>query len=357
MGPGAGSEWRYRVMDTQKATARARGRARMQGWGTVVGLILASALALPASAQALTNFTWSGATPSGSGASLWSQGTNWEGGSAPSTGGSYGTLSFPSLTGNSHCTTTPPTEACHESDESIGPMSFEKLSIDDGEPYFIDGEAITLGAGGLEATPPAGSISGVPFLDITEIALGSNQSWSIDGGNEGGGLDLGSTLTGSSHTLAVTLSEAGYLNLAADDEVGATTLKGANASLTGSSALANGFVALEQPSGPIAGELDASDGQAVTVEHVMLDGVGSLGPLTLTGGQIQVGNGYPEPGLITVDGAASLDSTSQALFTIAAAGSTAGTDYGQLEAPATSTSGTRNCSCCCAPANRAPAQR
>lgn len=112
-------------------------------------LVVASACwLLPvANASAAPDFTWSGAEPLG--ASNWSNGGNW-GGTAPS--GSVGTLAFPALTSPA-CTANPPTATCHQSNNDVSGLNVSALSIDDGVGYQISGKAITLGAGGITASP------------------------------------------------------------------------------------------------------------------------------------------------------------------------------------------------------------
>ena len=108
----------------------------------VRGLALTAVLSVPcavsaSSAMALTNFTWSGATPTTTSfAPAWSKGSNWVGGTAPS--GSVGTLSFPALTSGA-CTGSPPTEACSDTSNDISGLNVDKLSFDDGEPTFLVG--------------------------------------------------------------------------------------------------------------------------------------------------------------------------------------------------------------------------
>ncbi|MEA2469250.1 MAG: hypothetical protein QOE38_248, partial [Thermoleophilaceae bacterium] len=77
-------------------------------------IVVASVLALPSSALALTDFTWTGGAPVGSPA--WSNTSNWAGGVAPS--GSVGTLTFPMLT-SAACTASPPTATCLTSNNDI----------------------------------------------------------------------------------------------------------------------------------------------------------------------------------------------------------------------------------------------
>jgi hypothetical protein len=64
-------------------------------------------------------------------------------------------------------------------------LAVESMRLDDGDEYKIEGDEITLGGGGITASPasgssgPAGDVIGLP------IRLGASQTWSI-AGREGG---------------------------------------------------------------------------------------------------------------------------------------------------------------------------
>src|SRR5579863_7207898 len=91
------------------------------GLTPALGLAIAVSICtvlLPASASAsLTNYTWTG----GGGTGEWSNGANWQGGSAPS--GTVGTISFPAAA----CTSAS-TDNC-QSDENISGLTASTLSI------------------------------------------------------------------------------------------------------------------------------------------------------------------------------------------------------------------------------------
>lgn len=166
---------------------------------SIAVVVFAGLLALPSSAAALTDFTWSGAMPFGAGAANWSNTTNWVGGAAPS--GSVGTLTFPNLGSNSACAGAAPTETCGRSNNDIGGLSVSALSIDDGGAwagglgYQISGNGITLGAGGITAAPASGDTGFNGALIDLPITLGANQTWSITGGSNGQGLAIGANVT------------------------------------------------------------------------------------------------------------------------------------------------------------------
>ena len=56
-------------------------------------------------------------------------------------------LTFPELSG---CTAP---KACYSSENDLEELSAEELHIDDGDNYIIKGEELSLGSGGLTASP------------------------------------------------------------------------------------------------------------------------------------------------------------------------------------------------------------
>jgi hypothetical protein len=302
---------------------------RKLGW--LPWLLIAYA-AFTATAAAATDFTWSGATPRGAGAASWSKTTNWSGGVAPS--GSVGTLTFPSLESDAACTGMPPTDTCGNSDNDVAGLSVNAISIDDGHVwagggYQISGNGITLGAGGITAAPfgngtgPGGAFIGLP------ITLGANQTWSITSGSNGSsGLGINANVTGSPDTLAVhfgnpvpspTVLQFG-VDSEVDVELGAITVTGSGAS----------GVNLENAS------VNYTDGNPVSISGGagLSAGPGRTGPLTMSGGSIEIGGRSLMPGAseLTVAGGVSLDSTSELFMSINRGAGTAGTDYPQLSA-------------------------
>jgi hypothetical protein len=300
----------------------------------VVLAVVACALALPPSALALTDFTWNGAAPVGT--TGWSNSSNWAGGVAPS--GAVGTLTFPMLT-SAACTASPPTATCNGSTNDVTGLTVNALSIDDGgqgvSGYFISGNAITLGSGGLTASTNSTSL-GNPSVHLP-IVLGASQTWSIDGNDNGSQIGLyGSVTSPSTDTLGITLSHRTDLGLNGNDvEVGPVTITGANAAGSGNSAVLNGVVAIGSPIG--GAKLNADDGNPVSVINAGIVGFnGTVGALTSTGGSLQVGQGASTPaGSLTVNGALTLDGASVVTFFITGSGTNAGTDYSQLAATGT----------------------
>jgi hypothetical protein len=270
-----------------------------------------------AGALADTDYTWTGGATPGD---AWSAASNWHYDVAPS--GTVGTLIFPALTG-------PTASTLEQSADDSASLSADGLSIDDATPYNIfdattTGGPLTLGSGGLVATTTQSTFA-PPQVSIP-IVLGAPQTWSIDGGPAGSGeVIFDGGVSGATSALAVQVADEGYLDLdlGSDNEVGDVVLSGANATDAGINSYSNG--ALELADGAA---LDASDGNTVQVVDAALFGAGSVGALSLTGGALGVGDRL---GTLAVNGDASLDSASALLFAIGDGGSTAGTDYSQLQ--------------------------
>ncbi len=175
----------------------------------------APSLASPALSMAnLPTFTWTGAATLGTGASNWSNTTNW-GGTAPS--GTVGTLAFPPLT-SAECAAAP-TETCYASNNNLSSLTANAITIAAYFPYYITGNALTLGAGGITATPTTNvtSYSNVPTID-TPIALGADQTWTIQSSQ----FILEGSVTGTP-TLGIGFTGDGssFLDVSGDTEVGA----------------------------------------------------------------------------------------------------------------------------------------
>jgi len=276
--------------------------------------VLAACVVAAAAPSAWAATVWSGQSTSDPN---WSTGDNWIGGTQPTSG----TLSFPNLAG---CTSP---HFCFTSFYDHAGASFDGITIDDGAPYGITGGAITLGSGGISADATTSAPGNIAEIDLP-ATLGANQTWSVDGGDQFQGLAFSGHLLPTANTLDIALSRGGVLAMAQDQEVGNVAITGAGAGNSGLDAPSNGIVSLD------AGQLNGSDGNTVTLTDAALGAANvSVGQLTSLGGDIQVGNGFPTPGILTATGRVTLDATSAMEFTVGA-GATAGTDYGQLDAQA-----------------------
>ena len=269
-----------------------------------------------AGSAAAASFTWSGAEPLGT--SNWSNGGNW-GGTAPS--GSVETLTFPAQTSDA-CAAQPPTATCYQSNNDLSGLKINALSFDDGAPYSITGNAITLGSGGISAGTSSTSFATPPRIS-TPIVLGAEQKWSIDGNNIDAQLELEGNVTGEAHQLAISLTHETFLGVYGEVEVGPVTVTG------GGSGSDSGEIALGYH-GHVAG-LNAGDKNTTSFKEGagLFAAEGTTGPLSLSGARLQVGEA-PSGGGLTVAGGVTLDSSSEFQASISKPGTSAGTDYSQL---------------------------
>ncbi len=315
--------WRKQV-GRRTVTAFALACAGLSGTGAAL------MAATPAGATTVTSYTWTGASAS---ATLgdWSLPSNWSGGAAPS--GSVGTLTFPDLSANSACTTTPSTAACYVSTDNVPGIGASGLDFTQSTgAYFIGsagGASLGIGSGGISATGATSRDS----LNVP-LQLTANQVWTVSKSTElmlAGGISAAPGQT-PAPTLGVTLSGQSVLGLGGPVETGGFTATGATASDTGNQAYRNGLVAIGNPS--VVGDLNGS-GAAVAVKDVALFGAGTTGPLTATGGAVMAGNGSKAPGRLAIAGRAAFDSHSVLDLTITQSGTTPGADYSQLDASGT----------------------
>jgi hypothetical protein len=286
----------------------------------VGGLLTTAPLATAA------NFSWSG--EGSASADTWSNGANWMGGVAPATSSTVGTLTFPVLTSGA-CSAAPPTAACYATNNDVSGLTIEHLQLSNQatEPYVVSGDGITLGSGGLSASPPSSQNVGNVSL-LLPITLGSSQTWNLTGSagggrSAGGGNVTAEGLSGSSADLTVNLEDGSGLYLKRDNEVGDVTVNGMNGT-------AGSINLYGEPSHVY--KLDATDGHTLTVNN----GVDFLAVNAAVGGYDSVGAetnvGRPfgsNPGTLSTT-SVQLDAKSSLAFEIAAPGSTVGIDYGQL---------------------------
>jgi hypothetical protein len=306
------------------------GRWRFIAATTAVALC---SFGLTATAASAADFTWTGATPTLTPeAANWSKGTNWEGAVALSN--PIGTLTFPALTGLS-CTTQPPTSTCYSSHNDISGLSVGAISIDNGHNYFLDGEPITLGAGGITASTSASTFGSVASLAMP-ITLGAAQTWAVDGHNVSAQLGIHGEVSGAS-ALSVNLSNGAVFWVYSDDmEVGAITV----------SSSGSGFPSVDIGTTAGPGSLNGNNHSLVTLgDGVSLYAFGDgskIGPLTIGANSLfQVGSGLNNGGIsghesgagtLAVDSGVTLHSTNSYLTSINESGTTVGESYSQLHA-------------------------
>jgi hypothetical protein len=286
----------------------------------VLGALAAVALwlALTPVASASTSFIWTGGSES---TESWSAPANWEGDTAPAASQTLTALEFPHLTSGA-CETRPSTDACYFSVNDLSGLSSESIRLDDSDGYLLEGEGITLGSGGITATPAAtGGVSGT-FMAVP-LRLSAPQRWSIanrSGGQiEEDGLLLGEEVTGAS-PLTIELDRGPALVLENDTEVGPLKIEGPNAS---GEHIDNGSVIMA------GGKLNATDHEPVELSRVYFEGAGTVGPLTVNDATLVVGGDTESPGGLAA-ASAKIDPDGGALFSIGGEGTTAQVNYSQL---------------------------
>lgn len=278
-----------------------------------------------ASSSALTNFQWSGGTPTGAtGAPDWSNSTNWTGGVAPT--GSVGTLAFPLLT--SPACTGSPTDTCYQGENNIVRLIAHALQINDGVPYRMQGNAMGLGAGGLKAGTTSTTFTGSAEL-LMPLVLTAAQSWTVDGHERDFQVYAGGSVTepaGSTHALTIDLNHETFLDVGSNIEVGPITINTTQTTGANSSAVAL----------PPTPTLNATDGNPVSITGagtgIFASASTAMGALTADAGRIQVGNGTSGAANLSVNGGFTQGSANGLALNVINAGTVAGTDYSQLKA-------------------------
>jgi autotransporter-associated beta strand protein len=206
---------------------------------TLLRRISFACIVLIAIPLAATTRTWTG-TNSGA----WSDGGNW-GGAAPVAGDD---LVFPTGAANQ----------TNSNDFAAG-TSFNSIAITGGT-YTLNGNAITLGAGGLSLST-SGSTINLP------ISLGGNQTWTANGaadltmaGNVNlNGFTLILSIGGNPSTLSGVISGAGAIT-----KSGAGTIAFiASNSYSGITTINQGYLIVSQPSSLGVGDGTAANGTAV----------------------------------------------------------------------------------------------
>ncbi len=292
----------------------------------VVALSSGVAVAAP------TPFTWSG----GGGDSVWSDGANWSGGSAPQPKASVD-LTFPELACGSGCDST--------AQNDVTGLKVPDLSLSLGAEtgngdYNIPGNGIKVGTFDVTTAGLPNSGNGQNALVDLPMTLSGSETWSVDVENNSN-LDLGTVQGANSDSLTVNLPVSipgnfgGFINLPSIN-TGPLTFQGS--------------------SGPISfvtgGDFNGTSGQPVKLldSGLFVTGPGGTtkkttttdyGPLTVKGSQVQFGNGASATssgpfGINSVDGNASFDSATNLAFNSLEPGTggklTAGVNYPQVAA-------------------------
>jgi hypothetical protein len=281
-----------------------------------VSLGLGLALLGCLTAQARADFMWTG----GGSSSAWSDGANWQGGTAPTPGSAVGTLDFPALPGLSTAS------------NDLSGLKASSLQIDDSHGYTLNGQGFGLGgpfglsifategtAGSLNLTAPI-SLEGDQVWEITS-PTSISQPVQIQGAISGSSaLTIEVPFSGTQFSLGPYLTDG---PITTDDEVGDVKLEGL-------SSLSSGHVYLYA-------NLNQSDGHSVTVEGLQFLDFGSTGPLHLveslaqlkgpSTGALSTTGSFVDPGGQLSVASASLDEASTIYFHVDGHGSIPGTDF------------------------------
>ena len=200
-------------------------------------------------------------------------------------------------------------------------LNAESVQLDDADEYFIAGEPLQIGSGGLTASPGAGSVGeGGAFIEVP-VRLGAPQTWHISGRGTGevgeNGILLGANAVGAHMALNLELANGPLFVMAENNiEAGPVSIVGANSNVV----TPNGVLLLAH-----AG-INAVDGEAVNVSHAVLSANGAVGRLTTSGADLDVGSPAGHLQVAT----AKLDPSSRVAFHVIGAGATPQTDYSQL---------------------------
>jgi Big-like domain-containing protein len=292
--------------------------------------VLVAVVALgSASAAGAADFTWTGAAA----APNWSDPANWAGDSAP--GGSVGQLAFPAL-GSPGCQSSPAASACYRSTNDAGVVA-NSIDVDDGAGYTIDGNPISLGSGGLTASPsPADATSSdgqTPTLTLdAPLNLRAPQTWSITGGPADPQVSVGGTVSDpASDPLTIALTQPVTVSFT-DAEVGPLTTTGDGNPNDGAIQIGT----LGADAALVSGSLNATDAEPLS----FTDGAGlfalggTIGPTSMASGIVQIGEAE-RAATLHVAGSLSLDAQSELLAYVNGPGTLAGADYSQLDATGT----------------------
>jgi hypothetical protein len=192
------------------------------------------------------------------------------------------------------------------------------ISIDDGESYVIDGNAITLGSGGITAAPSVSDTGfGGPSFNAP-IILGTSQTWSVTGGSNNQQITV-AKVDGAADNLTIDFAGEPFFSIGDHAEVGTFTVS------------SQGVVGLYSAS------LNGATGNAVDLSHggglFVSGGASSSGPLSMNEDSFQVGN-LNRFGAATfaVNGGVTLGAANHASFSINHSGTVPGTDFSQVSA-------------------------
>ena len=289
--------------------------------------------AAPIVASTITS-TWSGMSTT---TNNWSDSGNWStanGDSVPTDNSSISTLTFPVLP-TCDDGSAPANSACYgPSNNDLNNLTVGTLDMTTTptSPYEIDGNAFNISSG-INIT--GDDSTDYPAITTMPLTLsGTTSAWSVPGSS----LDVQGDVTGASTQVNATLSSNANLELDGNVQTQQFNVTGGDTTQTGMNAANNGSLALNDPPGGTAVNLNganspsaSTDGNPVNATDVAVVGGGSVGSLSVTGGDLNLDSFGSPADLAT--GGTTLDSNSSLDFDLSGSGSTTvtpGTDYSQL---------------------------
>jgi hypothetical protein len=287
---------------------RARAWVRMAYVLPILTVVGSGVAIVPTADATVPSFTWTGSLSQPS----WSAAKNWTGEAAPSNSEPVA-LQFPHLSG---CST------CYKSENDLSGLKVESIALDNGDEYILRGDEIALGSGGLTAAPSNESSGPSGDGILLPIHLSAPQTWSVAGRSGGSLGENGAAIIGNlggDDALTLEISNEAVVYLENETEVGPVAITGTAPSKAG---ILNGYV-------PFFGELNFSDGEPVSLNHIFLIGSGAVGALSTDDAELDVGSAsFPTEG-IEAD-SATFDGASKVSFQITHAGASAGVDNSEL---------------------------
>jgi hypothetical protein len=302
------------------------------------GLFAVSGTLIAASggvASATAAYNWTGSDEVNVGNSSWSDAANWAAGKAPKPNKSVD-VAFPELSCATGCGNNP--------NNDVNGLSVPNLSLALGAEtgngdYNISGNSIKIGAFDVTTSGVPNGTNEQGAGVFTPLTLLGSENWSVDIENNSN-LDFGKVTGAKSDSLAVALpigtanNSAGFINF--------PSINTGPLTFTGSGGIS--YVT--------GGDFNSTTDEPVTFKNVGLFVIGpggttkattttKYGPLTLTGAQVQFGNGgnSGQYGINSVDGDATLNAKTNLSFNSLEPGTgatpTPGVNYPQLVSTAT----------------------
>lgn len=266
-------------------------RPALVGAAATLGGVLLASLALGWSSPALasaTDYTWQG----GGSSSDWSEGANWLGDVAPTAGASIGTLTLPLL------------PSFQSTENNVSGLSANQVAVTDSHGYYLMGDGLDLGSGGLSVASAAEGDVG-QFYVFAPLTLSSPQTWQVTGMQDGLFQQIGfaGQLSGESSNLTINLNDPTLFTFGsrpvpgqppntANDELGEVSFNGTTYCTRTPLGEVDGHEAYQEICYKTevelyAGALNADDGHALNLHDIGLyDYDTATGPIRATDSEL-----------------------------------------------------------------------